>query len=165
MLLGLLAKAKETAENVGQKIQAKMEQGGAAAAVTEPQCGAAAGTEQQDGGAAADTAPDPDTSKSLKRSKRRHRESMVMEIARLLMSCLHAWGLDPDLDKLCVNKLGLLRPQCPISFGLLSYQGHMSLMLPGRRLLTFELQTGNLAKMFLCQKPKATIGGRVLTTD
>ena len=40
-------------------------------------------------------------------------------------------GLDPDLDRLCVNKLGLLRPRCPISFGLLSCQGHMSLMLPG----------------------------------
>lgn len=58
-------------------------------------------------------------------------DSIIMEIAQLFMSCLHAWGLDPDLDRLCVNKLGLLRPRCPISFGLLSCQGHMSLMLPG----------------------------------
>ena len=58
-------------------------------------------------------------------------DSIIMEIAQLFMSCLHAWGLDPDLDRLCINKLGLLRPRCPISFGLLSCQGHMSLMLPG----------------------------------
>ena len=58
-------------------------------------------------------------------------DSLTLESAQLFMSCLHAWGLDLDLDKLCTNKLGLLKPQCPISFGLLSRQGHMSLMLPG----------------------------------
>jgi len=31
---------------------------------------------------------------------------LIMEIAQLFMSMLHAWGLDPDLDKLCLNKLG-----------------------------------------------------------
>lgn len=54
-----------------------------------------------------------------------------MDIAQLFMSCIHAWGLDPDLDKLGTNKLGLLRPKRPISFGLLSRGGHMSLLLPG----------------------------------
>ncbi|KAJ8302878.1 hypothetical protein KUTeg_019274 [Tegillarca granosa] len=57
--------------------------------------------------------------------------NLTMETAQLFMSCLHAWGLDPDLDKLCINKLGLLKPKCPISFGLISRSGHMSLMLPG----------------------------------
>lgn len=33
-----------------------------------------------------------------------------MEIARLLLSLLHAWGLDKDLDSVCQAKLGLLRP-------------------------------------------------------
>lgn len=58
-------------------------------------------------------------------------ESLTVKVAQLLMSCLHAWGLDPDLDRLCTNKLGLLRPHFPICFGLLSRQGHMSLLLPG----------------------------------
>ncbi|KAL5022011.1 hypothetical protein ScPMuIL_001166 [Solemya velum] len=60
-----------------------------------------------------------------------HPVNMTMEIAQLFMSCLHAWGLDPDLDKLCMNKLGLIKPRCPISFGLITRAGHMSLMLPG----------------------------------
>lgn len=57
--------------------------------------------------------------------------SLTLDIAQLFLSCLHAWGLDPDLDKLCINKLGLLQPRCPIAFGLISRSGHMSLMLPG----------------------------------
>lgn len=33
-----------------------------------------------------------------------------MEIAQLLLSLLHAWGMDKDLDMVCKSKLGLLRP-------------------------------------------------------
>lgn len=55
---------------------------------------------------------------------------MPMEIARLLISLLHAWGLDPDLDKVCESKLGLLRPLRPVCFGQISKGGHMSLLLP-----------------------------------
>lgn len=33
-----------------------------------------------------------------------------MEIAQLLLSLLHSWGLDNDLDRVCQVKLGLLRP-------------------------------------------------------
>ncbi|KAM4643450.1 LOW QUALITY PROTEIN: WD repeat-containing protein 7 [Amazona ochrocephala] len=54
-----------------------------------------------------------------------------METAKLFLSCLHAWGLDPGLDELCLQRLGLLRPHCAVSFGLLSRGGHMSLLLPG----------------------------------
>ncbi|XP_070197340.1 WD repeat-containing protein 7-like isoform X2 [Littorina saxatilis] len=115
-LAGFIAKAKETAENVTQKLQAKMDQAGVPQPLTQ-----------------ADGTP---LTKSLQRPKHITVEpgpgdSLIMEIAQLFTSCLHAWGLDPDLDRLCVNKLGLLKPRCPISFGLLSYQGHMSLMLPG----------------------------------
>ncbi|KAI8500808.1 WD repeat-containing protein 7, partial [Branchiostoma belcheri] len=56
--------------------------------------------------------------------------NLTLDIAQLLMSCLHAWGLDLELDKLCLFKLGLLKPHIPVSFGLLSRGGHMSLMLP-----------------------------------
>jgi hypothetical protein len=47
----------------------------------------------------------------------------TMEIAQLLLSLLHAWGMDPDLDRVCESKLGLLRPMVPVSFGVLSRGG------------------------------------------
>ncbi|XP_050297450.1 WD repeat-containing protein 7 isoform X3 [Anthonomus grandis grandis] len=53
-----------------------------------------------------------------------------MEIAQLLLSLLHSWGLDDDLDRVCQVKLGLLRPMVPLSFGVLSKANHMSLFLP-----------------------------------
>ena len=73
----------------------------------------------------------------------------VMEVAQLLLSLLHSWGLDTTLDKVCETQLGLLRPmvslilliytitiltihypQTPVSFGVLSRGGYMSLLLP-----------------------------------
>lgn len=38
-----------------------------------------------------------------------------MEIAQLLLSLLHSWGLDSDLDRVCQAKLGLLRPLVSIT--------------------------------------------------
>lgn len=49
-----------------------------------------------------------------------------MEMGQLLLSLLHAWGLDPDLDLLCETKLGLLRPLVPVSFGVISKAGRVS---------------------------------------
>ncbi|XP_047524124.1 WD repeat-containing protein 7 isoform X4 [Pieris napi] len=54
----------------------------------------------------------------------------TMEIAQILMSLLHAWGLDPDLDRVCESKLGLLRPMVPVCFGVVSRHGHMAVQLP-----------------------------------
>uniref|UniRef100_A0A8C2AZR0 WD repeat domain 7 n=1 Tax=Cyprinus carpio TaxID=7962 RepID=A0A8C2AZR0_CYPCA len=56
--------------------------------------------------------------------------NQTMDTAKLFMSCLHAWGLDAELDEVCVSRLGMLRPHTPVSFGLISRGGHMSLMLP-----------------------------------
>lgn len=39
-----------------------------------------------------------------------------MEIAQLLLSLLHTWGLDHDLDRVCQVKLGLLRPMVRLYF-------------------------------------------------
>ncbi|KAL8590241.1 hypothetical protein ACOMHN_006358 [Nucella lapillus] len=122
-LAGFIAKAKETAENVSQKIQSHMDTppgGGGGGQQSSPQLRGASSSSSSH--------PSPPRLLSLSAGAT---QSMSMQIAQLLMSCLHAWGLDPDLDRLCVNKLGLLKPRCPVSFGLLSYQGHMSLMLPG----------------------------------
>jgi len=56
--------------------------------------------------------------------------NLTLEIGQLLLSLLHAWGLDKDLDKVALSKLGLLRPRIPVSFGLVSGRGGMSLVLP-----------------------------------
>lgn len=50
-------------------------------------------------------------------------------MAQLLLSCLHSWGIDLNLDKTCIDKLGMLKPLRQISFGLLT-RGRLSLMLP-----------------------------------
>ncbi|XP_071323055.1 WD repeat-containing protein 7 isoform X2 [Trachinotus anak] len=70
--------------------------------------------------------------------------NLTMDTAKLFMSCLHAWGLNEQLDGICLERLGMLRPHCPISFGLISRGGHMSLMLP-----TFK-------ESLLCQLSLAT---------
>ncbi|CAB1351981.1 unnamed protein product, partial [Coregonus sp. 'balchen'] len=56
--------------------------------------------------------------------------NLTMDTAKLFMSCLHAWGLIGPLDEVCLRRMGMLQPHCPISFGLISRGGHMSLMLP-----------------------------------
>lgn len=33
-----------------------------------------------------------------------------MEVAQLLLSLVHSWGIDLNLDKICETQLGLLRP-------------------------------------------------------
>ena len=103
--LGILNKMKEGAENVGSKIQAVKEQ----------------------------VVKQVDTPKDLDFSKKtpaRMEATHVMEVAQLLLSLIHSWGLDPNLDKVCATQLGLLRPMVPISFGVLSKGGYMSLLLP-----------------------------------
>lgn len=60
----------------------------------------------------------------------------IIDIVRLMLSCLHAWKLDEELDHSCEEVLGLVRPSKPVSFGLLSKGGCMSLVLPGWGLRT-----------------------------
>ena len=56
--------------------------------------------------------------------------NLTLEIGQLLLSTLHAWGLDKDLDRVALNKLGLLKPKLSLCFGLVSKTGAMSLLLP-----------------------------------
>uniref|UniRef100_A0A8C0QQT5 WD repeat-containing protein 7 n=1 Tax=Canis lupus familiaris TaxID=9615 RepID=A0A8C0QQT5_CANLF len=65
--------------------------------------------------------------------------NLTMDTAKLFMSCLHAWGLNEVLDEVCLDRLGMLKPHCTVSFGLLSRGGHMSLMLPGYNQPTCKL--------------------------
>lgn len=126
---GLIAKVKDTADTVGQKIEASVSAHGFQP-INPNQPSPSQSRKQSRAGS-------PLGSPNLGQMKKRpdpltfRTNNLTMEIAQLFMSMLHAWGLDPDLDKLCLNKLGLLRPKSPISFGLISREGHMSLMLPG----------------------------------
>ncbi|KAK9306438.1 hypothetical protein QLX08_002939 [Tetragonisca angustula] len=70
------------------------------------------------------------TKNNLKRNGTFSEPNATMEVAQLILSLLHAWGIDPDLDRVCEGKLGLLRPMVPVSFGVLSKGGYMSLLLP-----------------------------------
>ena len=47
----------------------------------------------------------------------------TIEIAQLLLSLLHGWSLDEDLDQVCRNRLGLCKPRSSVSYGLLSRSG------------------------------------------
>jgi hypothetical protein len=49
-----------------------------------------------------------------------------MEISQLLLSLLHGWSLDGDLDHVCRDRLGLSTPKTRICFGLLSRSGMIS---------------------------------------
>ncbi|XP_015189196.1 PREDICTED: WD repeat-containing protein 7 isoform X6 [Polistes dominula] len=73
---------------------------------------------------------DASSKNNLKRNGAFSEPNATMEVAQLLLSLLHAWGMDPDLDRVCEGKLGLLRPMVPVSFGVLSKGGYMSLLLP-----------------------------------
>ena len=59
------------------------------------------------------------------------RTKQLISIVRLLLSCLHAWNLDNNLDKSCITQLGLVKPLRPVSYGLLSRGSCLSLVLPG----------------------------------
>ncbi|XP_007480041.2 WD repeat-containing protein 72 isoform X2 [Monodelphis domestica] len=57
--------------------------------------------------------------------------NLMMDTAKLLLSCLLPWGIDKELDNLCIQHLNILRLQYPVSLGLVSNEDHFSLMLPG----------------------------------
>jgi len=130
-----IAKVKDKAENVGQTIAAKVDSA-ANIKMPSPQVSRRTSNTSDGGSAAGQKVKHP--SPLVGRSQRKEPapselpKSPALVAAQILMSCLHAWGLDAELDQLCTSKLGLLRPRRPISFGFLSRaSGHMSLSLPG----------------------------------
>ncbi|XP_063230769.1 WD repeat-containing protein 7 isoform X3 [Bacillus rossius redtenbacheri] len=119
---GILAKMKEGAENVQTKLQAKVEGVGVRPVQSDSR----------------DTVSNEPGKKV--RGMAGLETNVTMEIAQLLLSLLHAWGIDPDLDKVCESKLGLLRPMVPVSFGVLSKGGFTSVLLPTWQARTDELE-------------------------
>lgn len=100
LLLGFIAKVKDKAENVGQKIQAKAESAGFG--------GISPLIKRKDGA--------DHESKSGSRPKDVGvKKSLTMEIAQLFMSCLHAWGqvnnntlIKASLEIILVSKASFL---------------------------------------------------------
>ncbi|XP_054161861.1 WD repeat-containing protein 7-like isoform X2 [Oppia nitens] len=129
-LTGFLNKVKDTAENAAQKIQAKADSIGFKNVSGDITVGfyRKSSTTSSDGSRTDLMTPSAGTKKPAKLTI--GETNLTMDIARLLLSLLHAWGLDSDLDKVCESKLGLLRPLRPICFGMISRGGHMSLILP-----------------------------------
>nr|XP_056721987.1 WD repeat-containing protein 72 [Euleptes europaea] len=76
--------------------------------------------------------------KKAKSSKKTRRQplgrvnvNVVTDTAKLLLACLLPWGVDRETDNLCIQYLGISRLLLPVSFGLVSKESHLSLMLPG----------------------------------
>ncbi|XP_075211701.1 WD repeat-containing protein Rbcn-3B isoform X3 [Lycorma delicatula] len=133
---GVIAKLKEGAENVQTKLQAKAESVGFKPIILE-------GTKGGNGN-------------EISRTKICE-ANLTMEIAQLLLSLLHAWGIDPDLDLVCEGKLGLLRPMVPVSFGVLSKGGYMSLLLPTYQLLKTEAIKESIPNSLEADLPKEMV--------
>ena len=84
--------------------------------------------------------------------------NLTLEIGQVLLSLLHAWGLDKDLDKVAISKLGLLKPKAPVSYGLMSKGGIMSLMLPTWKMKKNE-NVDFFTGMYVCFKNRAKSSG------
>uniref|UniRef100_A0A8C3X7U5 WD repeat domain 72 n=1 Tax=Catagonus wagneri TaxID=51154 RepID=A0A8C3X7U5_9CETA len=65
--------------------------------------------------------------------------NLTIDTAKLLLSCLLPWGVDKELDNLCIKHLNILKLQGPVSLGLASNEDHFSLMLPGWDLCNAEM--------------------------
>nr|CDJ83842.1 WD40 repeat domain containing protein [Haemonchus contortus] len=64
--------------------------------------------------------------------------NLYLDIARLLLSLLHGWNLDNDLDAVCIKKLGLNKPKGQLYFGNVSRQGQLSVALPQKNEQSFD---------------------------
>lgn len=85
--------------------------------------------------------------KKIKSSKKMHPKqsrkvnaNLTIDTAKLLLSCLLPWGVDKELDNLCIKHLNILKLQGPVSLGLASNEDHFSLMLPGWDLCNAEMK-------------------------
>ncbi|XP_036910566.1 WD repeat-containing protein 72 isoform X2 [Sturnira hondurensis] len=85
--------------------------------------------------------------KKMKSSKKTHSTSsrkvdanLIIDAAKLLLSCLLPWGVDKELDNLCIKHLNILKLQSPVSLGLASNEDHFSLMLPGWDVCNAEMK-------------------------
>ncbi|XP_027696635.1 WD repeat-containing protein 72 isoform X1 [Vombatus ursinus] len=103
--------------------------------------------------------------------------NLMIDTAKLLLSCLLPWGVDKELDNLCIQHLNILRLQCPASLGLASNEDHFSLMLPGWNFCSPGMKEGcsvvnlfsrkvlDLSNKYIAALPSQPEGIRELESD
>ncbi|PAV62290.1 hypothetical protein WR25_03965 isoform D [Diploscapter pachys] len=64
--------------------------------------------------------------------------NLYLDVARLMLSLLHGWFLDDDLDSVCLKRLSLCRPLHQLYFGNISRHGQFSVVLPQRFRRSYE---------------------------
>lgn len=150
-------KVKDSAEQAAQKIQAKAESVG-----FKPDLNAATVLFSRKQSESFEIVENGDSSTPTKRSNKLllSEANMNMEISRLLLSLIHAWGLDVEMDQVCETKLGLVRPARPVCFGILSRSGHMSLYLPSFLYKNEVLQDGSPTMARERKLSEASLSGR-----
>ncbi|XP_037689850.1 WD repeat-containing protein 72 [Choloepus didactylus] len=78
--------------------------------------------------------------KTYSKPSRKVDANLTIDTAKLLLSCLLPWGVDKELDNLCIKHLNILKLQGPVSLGLASNEDHFSLMLPGWDLCNADMK-------------------------
>ncbi|XP_012584023.1 PREDICTED: WD repeat-containing protein 72 [Condylura cristata] len=108
--------------------------------------------------------------KKMKSSKKVYPEpsrkvnaSLVVDTAKLLLSCLLPWGVDKELDNLCIKHLNILKLQGPVSLGLASNEDHFSLMLPGWDVCNTEMKK-DYSKVNLFSKKVLDLSSKYTST-
>lgn len=138
-LSGFLTKMKDTAENAAMKIQAKAESVGFKNVANSSDISVGFQIRKASNVSISSSASEFGQSAGTPSSGGIERPGrlaymgdahMPIQVARLLLSLLHGWGVDPELDSVCESKLGMLRPLRPVCFGLISKGGYMSFLLP-----------------------------------
>lgn len=66
------------------------------------------------------------------KNKIRYAQSII-NLTHILLSSLHVWSIDKNLDKLFGDKLELRKPKYPIAFGRISRGSHFFVMFPQRK--------------------------------
>ncbi|XP_038177864.1 WD repeat-containing protein 72 isoform X2 [Arvicola amphibius] len=74
--------------------------------------------------------------------------SLIIDMAKLFLSCVLPWGVDKELDSLCTRHLSILKLQCPVSLGLASNEDLFSLMLPGWDACSSEMKEYSGVNLF-----------------
>ncbi|XP_077737277.1 WD repeat-containing protein 72 isoform X2 [Canis aureus] len=85
--------------------------------------------------------------KKMKNSKKMHPKpsrkvdaNITIDAAKLFLSCFLPWGVDKELDNLCIKHLNILKLQDSVSLGLASNEDCFSLMLPGWDICNAEMK-------------------------
>lgn len=76
----------------------------------------------------------------------------ILKLTNILLSSLHIWSLDTDLDKIFSEKLSIQKPKYPITFGRITRGAHVFVMFPIKKSF-FDYKPDSVSK-FKMQKCK-----------